>query len=121
MKTIVALIRRYDCQRHVYFMISEDDTIRMFKAYAPDIPICVGHDFERPWSIVDRAIELGAQKVQLFKPYLNQEMIDKAHAHGIICNVFWSDDPEEAQKFREMGIETILTNDYQTIAHALKK
>lgn len=119
MKTIVALIRRYDCQRHVYFMISEDDTIRMFKAYAPDIPICVGHDFARPWSIVDRAIELGAQKVQLFKPYLNQEMIDKAHVHGILCNVFFADEPEEAQRDLDMGIDVILTNDYQRISHAL--
>lgn len=66
-------------------------------------------------SIVDRAIALGAYKVQLFKPYFNQESVNKAHANGILCNVFWSDKPDEALEFLEMGIDTILTNDYLKI------
>ena len=67
------------------------------------------------WKIVDRAIEWKCCKVQLFKPYFDQEMIDKAHANGIRCNVFWSDDPAEAAKFFDMGVDTILTNDYLAI------
>jgi len=116
MTKIVALIRKYDCDKHVYFVLEQDEDIKMFKTYAPDIPVCVGHDFNRPWAIVDRAIALGAEKVQFFKPYFNQEMIDKAHAHGIKCNVFWSDDPEETEQFLAMGIDTILTNDYNLIS-----
>ena len=49
-----------------------------------------------------------------------QAMIDKAHENGILCNVFWSDDPEEAQRFLDMGIDTILTNDYNRIAQAVR-
>ena len=59
--------------------------------------------------------------MQLFKPYFNQEMIDKAHAHGIICNVFWSDDPAEAQEFLDMGIDVILTNDYNRISQVVAR
>ena len=121
MENIVALIRKYDCAKHVYFMISHDGVIRQFKEYAPDISICVGHISDRPWAIVDRAIELGAQKVQLYKPYFNQEMIDKAHENGIICNVFWSDDCEETKKFLQMGIDTILTNDYNLISQVVER
>lgn len=120
MERIVALIRKYDAQRHVYFMLEKDEDILQFRACAPDIPVCVGHDSKRPWAIVDRAIALGAQKVQLFKPWLNREMIEKAHAHGIVCNVFWSDDPQEAREFLEMGVDTILTNDYLRISQILK-
>ena len=58
--------------------------------------------------------------MQLVKAKFNQEMIDKAHAHGIICNVFWSDDPEETVRFLDMGIDTILTNDYQPIAKTVE-
>ena len=47
-------------------------------------------------------------------------MIDKAHQHGIMCNVFWSDDPEEPKQFLDMGIDTILSNDYFTIANTVK-
>ncbi len=116
LEEIVALIRKYDCERHVYFMTSNDLAIKKAMEYAPDIKCCVGWDGNRdPMSIVDRAISLGAYKVQLFKPYFNQESVNKAHANGILCNVFWSDKPDEALEFLEMGIDTILTNDYLKI------
>lgn len=117
---IVSLIRKYDCEKSVYFMTVSDRILREVMEYAPDIAVCVGHDFNRPYAIVDRAIELGAKKVQLFKPYFTQEMIDKAHAHGIRCNVFWADDADEAKKYLAMGIDTILTNDYGRISAAVE-
>ncbi|MBQ5746829.1 MAG: hypothetical protein IIV81_02705, partial [Clostridia bacterium] len=119
-KKIVSLVRKYDASRHVYFMIVHDEVIKKFKKYAPDIPVCVGHDASRPYEIVDRAIALGCEKVQLFKPYFNKEMVEKAHRHGIICNVFWSDDENECRKFLDMGIDTILTNDYNIISQVVK-
>ncbi len=117
---IVSLVRRYDCEKHVYFMTTSDEIIKRVMAYAPDIPVCVGWNGNKdPMSIVDRAIALGAYKVQLFKPYFNQESIDKAHANGILCNVFWADDPDEARRYFEMGIDTVLTNDYLTVYNAV--
>ena len=126
LKKIVGLIRKYDCTRHVYFMCSSDEVLRMFRDYAPEIKLCVGHNPKQPWEIVDRAIALGAEKVQLYKdyltfqPYYNREMVQKAHSHGIICNVFWSDDPEETRAMLNMGIDTILTNDYNRISKVVK-
>lgn len=102
-------------------MLETDEQIKQFKKYAPEIPVCVGHLSERPWAIVDRAIELGCEKVQLFKPYFTKDMIDKAHSHEISCNVFWSDDESETKKFLELGIDTILTNDYNRISQVVKK
>lgn len=120
-KEIVELIRKYDCVKHVYFMTTNDKIIKEVKQYAPDICICVGWNGNKePLSIVERAIVLGAQKVQLFKPYFNQQSVDLAHQHGIICNVFWADDPKEAVKYRDMGIDCILTNDYLQIKNALR-
>ena len=120
MEEIVGLIRKYDCAKHVYFMTVNDQMIELVKNYAPDICVCVGWDGNRdPMSMVERAIALGAQKVQLFKPYFTGETVEAAHRHGIICNVFWADDPKEATEYRNMGIDCILTNDYLKIKNAL--
>ena len=117
---IVALVRKYDCERHIYFMTTNDTVIKRVTEYAPDLKICVGWDGNKdPMSIVDRAIALGAYKVQLFKPYFNRESIEKAHAHGIRCNVFWADDANEAREYFEMGVDTVLTNDYLAIYNAV--
>ena len=122
MEEIVALIRRYDCARHAYFMTTNDAMIRKVQAYAPDIPCCVGWDRNKdPMSMVDRAIALGAKKIQLYKPWFNEETVKRAHAHGILCNVFWSDDPEETRQYLDMGIDTILTNDYHRISQVLEE
>ena len=122
MKKIVSLVRKYDCEKHVYFMICHDGVIEQFKNYAPDIPICVGHLSSRPDEIVERAIEHGCYKVQLFKGagkrYFDRETVEFAHKNGILCNVFYADDPEEAKMYLDWGIDTILTNDYLVISNA---
>ena len=119
-KEIVDMIRKYDCQKHVYLMVVNDDIHRAVKEYAPDIPTCVGWDGNRePLSMVERAIALGAEKVQLYKPYFNEETVRLAHEHGILCNVFWSNDVKEAEEYLRMGIDTILTDDYLALSNAL--
>ncbi|MBQ8599153.1 MAG: glycerophosphodiester phosphodiesterase, partial [Oscillospiraceae bacterium] len=120
LRKIVDLIDKYDCRRYVYFMSGNDNVLKLAKELAPDICRCCGAGND-PWEIVDRAIALDCQKVQLFKPYFNQEMIDKAHKHGIFCNVFWSDDPEETRQFLDMGIDCILSNDYQLVSQSVKR
>ena len=119
LKKIIALIDKYDCRNYVYFMSGNDHFLALARELAPDICRCCGAGGGR-WELVERAIQYGCKKIQLFKPYFNQEMIDKAHENGIICNVFWSDDPDETKKFLDMGIDTILTNDYNLIAQTVK-
>ncbi|MBQ8291777.1 MAG: hypothetical protein IJX88_04650 [Clostridia bacterium] len=121
LEKIVGLIRKYDCEKYVYFMSSSDKALAAVKAYAPDLKICVGHDKNRPYEIVERAIKLGAEKVQLFRPYFNKEMIEKAHANGIICNVFYADTEADAREYLEMGVDTVLTNDYLRISKVVEQ
>ena len=116
MKKIVSLVRQYDAAKHVYFMLETDIQIKQFKEYAPDIAVCVGHDGNRPFEIVERAIALGCEKVQFFDPYYNEEMVKKAHEHGIICNFFCADEPDKAKQLLDMGMDTILTNEYNTVS-----
>ena len=117
---VVDLIKKYDCEKYVYFMSGDDALLERLQKEFPSITRCCGAG-AGAWQIVDRAIKYGCKKVQLFKPYFNQEMIDKAHDNGIICNVFWSDDPEETEKFLDMGIDVILTNDYNRISQVVEK
>ena len=117
---IIALIDKYDCRKYVYFMSGNDNLLRLASELAPDICRCVGGG-DAPFDMVERALKYNCKKIQLVKGKFNQEMIDKAHKNGIICNVFWSDDVKEAKEFIEMGIDTILTNDYNLISKVIKR
>ena len=115
-KKVLRLIDAYDARAHVYFMSSCGPLQDQLARLAPDIPRCMGYAPGK--DIVDEAIKHKCQMVQLFKPYFDKSSVDRAHAAGMHVNVFWSDDPAEAKKFLDMGIDTILTNDYLLIANA---
>ena len=115
-KKVLRLIDAYDARAHVYFMSSCGPLQDQLARLAPDIPRCMGYAPGK--DIVDEAIKHKCQMVQLFKPYFDQSTVDRAHAAGMRVNVFWSDAPAEAKKFLDMGIDTILTNDYLLIANA---
>lgn len=116
-KKILSIIDKYDCRDYVYFT-GEKDVLITAKKLAPDIARCCleGH---MNYTIVENAIKYDCQKVQFCKLYLTKEMIEKAHENNLICNIFWSDDIEEAKSFLDMGIDTILTNDYLAIRQVI--
>ena len=122
LRKIIDLIDKYDCRRHVYFMSGFNDILEKLQRLAPDITRCcgAGRPEEERWNIVERAIRYDCKKVQLYLHYFNQEMIDRAHANGIRCNYFYADDPEQAKQMMAMGIDTLLTNEYQRIRYALR-
>ena len=117
---MAGLIRKYDCERHCYFMSRHDNMLKKSKQKYHLIGVCVGAG-PRAWEIVERAIEIGAEKIQLVRWAYNQEMIDKAHTNGIRCNIFWSDDPKEAVELIKSGIDCILTNDYLAVKTEVEK
>ena len=121
LRRIAGLIREYDCTEYVYLVCGNDRATEQLLQIAPDISVVCsgGGTTERRWQIVERAIHYGCKKLQFHKSCMTREMIEKAHAHGIRCNVFWSDDPEETKAFLEMGIDTILANDCGAVAPVL--
>ena len=115
---IVSLIKKYDCEKYCYFMSSNDSMLIKAKEKYPEIGICVGAGVD-PLLIVDRAIKIGAKKVQIAYWGYDKEMIKKAHEHGIRCNYFFSDTPKEAKELLDAGIDCLLTNDYLNIKNSL--
>ena len=118
LRRIVELIRKYDCTDYVYLMCGNDAVMGQLMDMAPDILVACagGGTVERRWQIVERAIRFGCKKIQFHKACMTEEMIALAHSHGIRCNVFWSDDAEETERFLRMGVDTVLSNNCGAVA-----
>ena len=100
-------------------MTGDDRVLEAALRVAPHITRCAGAGNDK-WAIVERALKYDCKKVQFFTTFINQQMIDKAKANGIICNYFYCDDEEKVQSYLDMGIDTILTNDYNRISQKVK-
>ena len=119
---VVRSIRDHEAERHCYFMTSCKAIQAQLARLAPEIPRCMGNggcdNVSRP-DIIDNALECGCAMVQLFNPRFDQALVDRARAAGLRLNIFFSDDPSEARRFLDMGVDTILTNDWQPMHAAL--
>ena len=126
LKKMIALIRRYDAEKHCYFMSGNPALLKQLRRLAPEIPCCAGADGDVHGDLVQKALDCDCAKIQLFSPYFPhnppeyvQGQIDRAHAHGIRVNLFYSDNRDEAARYLAMGVDTILTNDYNRVSKAL--
>lgn len=125
LKRMIALIRQYGAEKHCYFMSGNPALLKQLRALAPDIACCAGADGDVHGDLVQKALDCGCAKIQLFSPHFSRnppdyaaKQIEKAHANGIRVNLFYSDDREEAAKYLAMGVDTILTNDYNRVSKA---
>ncbi|MBQ2708488.1 MAG: hypothetical protein IJF67_09490 [Clostridia bacterium] len=121
-REIVRLINKYDCRKYCYFMSGNPEILRQCREAAPDIVRCAGAS--RPeHDLVEKALAYDCKKIQLFQPHFRhlpenylEDIIARAHAHGIVVNIFWSDKVDEARAYLDMGCDVILTNDYNRVA-----
>ncbi len=117
----VRLIKKYDCEKHIYFTSANDEVLKFVKEKYPEINLCVRCNEESPSETVDRAIAIGAKKAEIGKVYLNREIVVSAHANGIACNAFLVNNQEEIEEYIKMGTDTILTENYFKIAQTAEK
>lgn len=115
---ILHLLNVYRCRDHAY-ITGEADVLMTARELAPDMARCCleGH---MNYSIVEHALEYGCRKVQFCKGFTTQRMIDKAKANGLVCNLFWADTAEEAKAYFDIGIDCVLTNNFQPVKDGLK-
>ena len=125
LEKMIALIRQYGAEKHCYFMSGNPALLKQLRKLAPDIACCAGADGDVHGDLVEKALSCGCAKIQLFSPHFSRnppdyaaEQIEKAHRNGIRVNLFYSDDRDEAAKYLAMGVDTVLTNDYNRVSKA---
>ncbi len=128
--SIIELIKKYGCEKYVYFMSGSPSILEALERLAPDIARCAGADERngRPvYDLVDKALKYHCTKIQIYKPHFKcfgpdylPDLIKRAHENGILCNMFYADDSDEAKKYVEMGCDTILTNNFLKVYNAVK-
>ncbi|MBR7098239.1 MAG: hypothetical protein IKC59_02395 [Clostridia bacterium] len=117
-REIVSLITRYDCALHIYLTSASIETIGCVRKYAPSLPICLDWDGSATAAtVLERAIAIGAKKMQLPAFCWNKETIERAHANGIRCILCHADDLMQAKAYLDMGIDTLLTDDCLSFSH----
>lgn len=105
-----------------YVALETEAALQIAHDYAPDIPrACLACQDDPPKSIAV-AQRWACQRIQ-FSRQVTRDQICRVREAGLICNLFWSDQPEDAMRYVRNGIDVILTNCAHTMVaggfHAL--
>ena len=103
----LSLIHKYDCRKYVYFTSKNEGVLKYLSEIAPDLGRCFLGDS------LESALKYNCSKIQISK--INKELIEKAHKNDIRCNF----ETNERKAF-DVGIDTIITNDYSNISRIIK-
>lgn len=124
---IARLLKKYDCERHCYFMSGAPYVLDIMRKVAPQIPRCAGYGGSPEYDLVDKALKYDCTKIQIFSPAFPEfgpdyveDICRRAHEKGILVNAFYADREEDAIRFLEAGCDTILTNDFNLINNVVK-
>ena len=121
-RKILDLAEKYDCKEHFYFASEEEKILEAALELAPEIDRCAlcPENFEiTPEILLKKAIDYKCKKLQALRKYATLSLIKKAHEKGIICNLFDSENVEDAKEWLELGVDTILTDNYLVLKRGL--
>ena len=91
------------------YIAGDEDVLAASLAYAPEVPrACLAGQGD-PVRQVGVAARYACRRIQ-FSRAVKATETGRAHDLGMVCNLFWSDEPEDAREYAANGIDVLLTN-----------
>ena len=92
-----------------YLALGTESALQIALDYAPDVSRACLVGQQDPDLSIDVAERFGCQRIQFFRNVTGAH-ISRVHEIGMLCNLFWSDDPVDGREYVERGIDVLLTN-----------
>ncbi len=99
------------------YIAGDRDVLEAACRIAPEIERCCLAAQGEPDRQIEIALEYGCRRIQ-FMRQVAPEQIGRARELGLVCNLFWSDEPEDARRYLAAGIQVLLTNAGHVLAAA---
>ena len=109
-KGVVAEVQGRRCHGEVLVSCFDLDTVDAVRRLDPEIPtahLVVDTDGGRA---VDVAVEHGHQALHPWDGAVDEALIERAHAAGLIVNTWTVDDPDRMRQLVDWGVDGIVTN-----------
>ena len=91
------------------YIAGVEDVLSASRDHAPGVDRCCLAGQNTTNEQIDLAIEYGCKRLQ-FSRKVTRIDAERAHTVGLINNLFWSDELDDAKAYVDMGIDVVLTN-----------
>ncbi len=108
-RSLAALAEQYGATDSIYFAGSPGE-LEWMQRIAPNIPRTAIQLKRETVGIEEMAATYACSGVQFWLGMFDAGTIERLHARGVRCNLYYADTPEDYAKYFAMGIDTLLTN-----------
>ena len=108
-RKICDLLSRHALEPLAYIALGSEEGLQTALEYAPEIARACLVSQDAPSVSIEVARRYACRRIQ-FGRSAKREQIQRARKLGLICNLFWSDDPADGMQYVRQGIDVILTN-----------
>lgn len=119
-QVVLDCINRHDMQDHVIVSSFNPNTLKRFRAIAPDIPIGYLYASDIPPMVAEL---MTGETYEAYHPHYSladQAIVDTQKALGRVVNVWTVNDPDVAKKLVKLGVQGIISDCPDVILSALK-
>jgi glycerophosphoryl diester phosphodiesterase len=109
LKSVCDLLHERGIVDMSYLALQSEAAMQCACDYAPDIDRACLVKQNEPSACLAVAKQYDCRRVQFFRVVTSRH-IQQAHDMGLICNLFWSDEPADAMSYVQKGIDVVLTN-----------
>lgn len=122
LREICRLYLDYGMRDRGYLTIASDEAAALVRAYSPEIEICLtpGWNERADPATLRKCADVGCRFVQPVRESVSAETFAVCRELGLRANVFFSDDPAEAEALRQLGAGGVMTNCLPLLADAFR-
>ena len=108
-RKVCDLLSSRELEPLAYIALGLEGGLKTAFEYAPEIARACLVSQDAPSVSIEVARRYAYRRIQ-FRCSAKREQIQRARKLGLICNLFWSDDPADDMQYVRQGIDVILTN-----------
>lgn len=97
-------------KRDDFYIAGDRDILQAALDICPNIPRCCLAQQLNPKRLLRNALDFHCERVQFFRGFYGKEDLQRAREAGLIANLFYADEPEEAERAVRSGVVAVLTN-----------
>jgi len=116
---VISALIRENRVKSSYIAIQESQ-IGLARELCPEIRLC-NMTGQRGLDYLETTIRLGCRIIQFFHRDVTADLVERAHRHGIVVNVFYANEEPEMRRLISYGVDAILTDYPDRLLDFLKK
>ncbi len=102
------------------YIAIQEGQVKLARELCPEMRLCNMTSSRNP-DYLETTVRLGCQIMQFPHENLTKELVERAHSHSIVVNVFYANDEPEMERFISYGVDAILTDYPDRLLDLLKR